>query len=320
MHEALRAAHITRRISAHLLRNTAIAAGLAGLAAPLMTASGEAAAADPAPRSTVGLAINATGTGFGFYRGVDDAVYMRTFYDATGWSAQSRIGGQTYGAPAAAVAGSTVVVAVRGVDDAIWVRTMHNGTWSPWTSWGGRLNSAPAVAGGSDGRIDVFARGVDNALWSRTLPAGGTLQPWTSLGGQISTAPAAVTIQDGHIEIAAAGMDHAVWLKSTSGPWNSIGGLTYSPPALAYIPQSNGVFALVRGVDDALWVNGLAGAPTGWESIGGRLIDGPTAAGTREPRPYAIAAVRGVDQAIWTTTYPTQSGGWSSFTRAWPVA
>ena len=110
-----------------------------------------------------------------------------------------------------------------------------------------------------------------------------------------------------------------MWTTSTfSGwAWKSAGGRTYNAPAIGYIPQTNGEFALVRGTDDVLWANGSGGGhSTGWQRIGGKLIDGPTAAGTREPTPHMIAAVRSTDNAVWTIGYPTD-GGWSAFTRAW---
>ena len=286
-----------------------------GVAAP---AAGASAAVPPnqAPRSAVALAFDPAGTGFAFYRGVDRAVYMRTFR-GTGptWSAQSRLGGVIVGAPAAAFAGTTAIVAARGTDNALWLRMRHNGTWGRWTSWGGVLTSSPAISGTSDGRIDVFARGTDGAVWTRTLPAGGTLTRWRSLGGRVTTAPA---VANTLTEIVATGTDHAVWATDGSG-WTRIGGRTYSAPASGYIPQSNGGFVLIRGTDNALWANGIGGGgSTGWKRIGSkRITGGPTAAGTRVPAPRMIAAVIGTDHAVWTTWSPARNDSWSKFTRAW---
>jgi hypothetical protein len=329
MLETSRSARISRRISLHPLRKALIlvactAAGLIGLAAvpaAARAATGAPGAVPPnqAPRSAVALAFDPAGAGSAFYRGADNAVYMRAFSGAgPAWSAQTRIGGVIIGAPAATVARTTVVVAARGADNALWLRMMDNGTWGKWTSWGGVLSASPAITGGSDGRIDAFVRGADRALWTRTLRADGSLTAWKSLGGRLSTGPTAVTIQDNSLAVAAAGTDHAVWTTGTSGGWRSLGGRTYSAPALGYIPQSNGLFVLARGTDNALWANGLGGgASTGWRKIGGRLTDGPTAAGTREPLPHMIAAVIGTDHAAWTTRYPTNNGRWFGFTRAW---
>ena len=266
---------------------------------------------DQAPRSAVALAFDPAGAGFAFYRGADNAVYTRTFSGpGPAWSAQSRVGGVITGAPAAAVARTTVVVAARGTDNALWLRMMHNGTWGDWASWGGALSSSPAVSGTADGRIDVFARGTDLAVWTRTLPAGGALTPWRSIGGRVTTAPA---VPNTLAEVYAAGTDHAVWVNSGSG-WKSLGGRTYSAPAVGYLPQSNGGIVYVRGTDNALWGQGAPSGPVpaSWRKIGGKLTDAP-AAETREPAIRAIVGVIGADHALWTTP-----GAWSNtFTRAW---
>ena len=318
------------RTPQHLLRKTllvfacaATGLGLAAVPAPATVGTAVAPLAAPpnqAPRSAVALAFDSTGSGFAFYRGQDNAVYMRTFRGST-WSAQRRLGGVIVGAPAAAVARTTVVVAARGTDNTLRLRMMHNGTWGRWTSWGGALSASPAITGGSDGRIDAFVRGKNNALWTRTLRPGHPLTAWKSLGGRLSTAPAAVTIQDNYFDVAAGGTDHAVWTASTATKWawKSVGGRTFSAPAIGYIPQSNGEYILIRGTDGRLWANGFGGqTSTGWRRIGGKLmIGGPTAAGTRQPTPHITAAIRGTDHAVWTTRYPTANGGWSGFTRAW---
>jgi hypothetical protein len=292
-----------------------VAAGLVGLTAPAAAAPDAIVApANQAARSAVGLTFDSTGSGMAVYRGADNAVYMRTFFNAGTWSAQSGIGGAIIGAPAIAVGRTTVVVAARGTDNALWVRMMNQGLWGSWTSWGGRLTSSPALTGGSDPRVDAFVRGADNALWTRTID--GSQTAWRSLGGRLSTAPAAVTIQDHSFDVAVAGSDHAIWNLEGSR-WHSMGGRTYSAPAIGYIPQTNGGFYLARGVDNALWADGVGGGDsTGWQKLGGRLSEGPTAAGTQEPEAYMIVAVRGVDEAVWTTVYGA-GRPWGHFTRAW---
>jgi hypothetical protein len=264
-----------------------------------------------APQSAIALAFDSTGSGFAFYRGQDNAVYLRTFRGRH-WSAQRRLGGHIIGAPAAAVARATVIVAARGTDNTLRMRMMHNGTWSSWVSWGGKLTASPAITGGSNGRIDAFVRGADHALWTRALRPGQPLARWTKLGGRLSTGPAAVSVGTGSFEVAAAGTDHAVWTTSTSAKWawKSIGGHTRSAPAMGYIPQSNGGWVLIRGHRDGLWARGSGGGTvTPWRRIGTKQIIGaPTAAGTREPVPYMIAAVRDTHRAPWITRYPTDAG------------
>jgi hypothetical protein len=103
--------------------------------------------ADQATTSAVALAADPSGFDHAFYRGQDGAVYERTFRDGV-WSAQTGIGGKIVGAPAAAFAGTTLIVAVRGTDGALWLKMNSQGTWSGWQNLGGVLSAAPAVTGG----------------------------------------------------------------------------------------------------------------------------------------------------------------------------
>lgn len=303
-----------RPLRAALAVTACAVAGLAGLAVLPAAASPAAPAAvspNQAPRSAAALAFGPGGTGYAFYRGADNAVYLRTFTgSAPAWSAQAGIGGVIVGAPAAAFSGTTLVLAARGTDNALWVRMLQNGAWGRWASWGGTLTSSPAVSGMPSGRADVFARGADNAIWTRTLAAGGLLTGWRSIGGRVVTAPAVASTLT---EVYAVGTDHAVWVNVGSG-WRSLGGRTDSTPAVGYIPESNGAFVYVRGTDNALWGETIGGGNiSGWRKIGGSLADAPAAAGTRVPDPHTIVGVIGADKALWTTP-----GGWSNaFTRAW---
>jgi len=277
--------------------------------------------ANQAARSAVALAVDSAGSGYAFYRGQGDAVYLRTVRNGT-WSAQTSLGGAITGAPSAAVAGnSTVLVGARGTDNALWVRTLSNGTWGPWRTWGGSMSASPALAGASDGSVYAVSRGSDGSVLAAARTPGGTLSAWTRLGGQVVTAPAAVSTAPGSVEVYAAGTDHAVWRDALSGGrwsgWKRLGGLTYSAPAAARLPGSNSVQVLIRGTDNALWAStGTAGAFGGRHRVGGVLIDGPAASGT--PAPGVDVAVRGTDNAIWTAAY--RSGTWSGFTRTWAPA
>lgn len=318
---------INSRTTGHLFKQALIvlagAATMLGLAAVPAGARPSAAArtAPPnqAPRSAVAVAFDATGSGFAFYQGTDHAVYMRTFFGARAWSAQTRIGGHIVGAPAAAVARTTVVVAARGTDNTLRLRMMHNGTWGRWTSWGGTLSAAPAITSTSLGRIDVFIRGADHALWVRTLRPGQPLTKWTRLGGHLSTAPAAVATGENSFAVYAGGPGHFVWVASSPGwAWTSLGGRrTYSAPAIGFVPQTNGGWLLIRGTGNTLWGKGpQVLANVKWQRIGSKLIIGaPTAAGTRQPAPHIIAVVRDTNRAPWTAT--SAGSSWSAFTRPW---
>lgn len=299
-----------------------VAAGALGAGVvPAARTALAAVAPNQAPRSAVALAIDPAGTGYAFFRGQGDAVYLRTVRNGT-WSGQASLGGTVIGAPAAAIAGnSTLVVGARGTDSALWVRTLSNGTWSPWRSWGGRMSASPALAGSSDGRVYAFSRGPDGSLQTATMAPGGAVTGWRGLGGRLVTAPAAVSAAPGSAEVYAAGTDRAVWRDALSGGrwsgWKRLGGATYSAPAAAWIPGSNSTHLFARGTDNALWENtGSVGAFGGWHKLGGVLIDGPAAAGA--PPPGLDVAVRGTDTAVWTASY--RSGRWSGFARAWAAA
>jgi peptidoglycan/xylan/chitin deacetylase (PgdA/CDA1 family) len=303
-----------------------VALGISTLSAVPAAAHQSGAAAAPvvaanqAAKSAVAMVIDASGSGFAFYRGQGDAVYMRSFRNGT-WSAQTSIGGMIVGAPAAAITRNGVTVAARGTDSELWLREMFQGTWGPWHSWGGILSTSPALTGASDFRVDAFARGTDGALWTRTLPSGRPLTAWQNLGGRLTTAPAAVTFGPGSINVYAAGSDHAVWTRSLAGgawsAWRSIGGRTYSAPAAAWIPQSNGAFVFARGTDNELYVDTFAaGRASGWRTLGGIVIDAPAAAGT--PANGMDVAIRGNDNAVWNKLL--RNGTWSAFTRAWVPA
>jgi peptidoglycan/xylan/chitin deacetylase (PgdA/CDA1 family) len=305
---------------------TCVAAGVSGLGAASAVANqsqatAAAVAANQPAKSALAMAMNANGSGYAFYRGQGNAVYMRTFNGAS-WSAQSSVGGVIVGAPAAAIIPNGVVVAARGTDNALWLREMVKGTWGAWRSRGGTLSASPAVTGASDSRVDAFMRGTDGGLWTRTLRSGQPLTAWRSLGGQVTTAPAALSLGSGRISVYAAGTDHRVWTRSLSGgawsAWSPIAGIsTYSAPAAAANPQGNAWSVFVRGTSNALFVDTFgAGSPTGWQSLGGVLIDGPAAAGASG---YGTdVAVRGTDNAVWRKQL--RNGSWSALTRVWAPA
>jgi peptidoglycan/xylan/chitin deacetylase (PgdA/CDA1 family) len=311
-----------------LSRKRSIAAASVAVAAfgpGLLPGTGQAAPAavpaNQAARSAVALAVDPPGTGYAFYRGQGDAVYLRTVRNGT-WSSQTSLGGTIIGAPSATVVGnSTVAVGARGTDNALWVRTLRNGSWGPWQKWGGSLSASPALAGVSDGSIYAAVRSPDGSVLAALRTPGGALSAWTRLGGQVITAPAAVSTAAGSIEVYAAGTDHAVWRDALSGGrwsgWRRLGGTTYSAPAAAPIPGSSSMQVLIRGTDNALWAStGTAGTFGGWRKVGGVLIDGPAGSGTAAPG--VDVAVRGTDNAVWTVAY--RSGHWSGFTRAWAPA
>ncbi len=270
-----------------------------------------------APTSAVALVQDPGGFAHAFYRGQDTSVFSRTDRDGA-WSAETSHGGLIVGAPSAALAGSTLVVAGRGIDSALWVRMNRNGTWSGWQTLGGILTAAPALAGRPDGGIDAFVRGNDDQLYTRTMAPDGNWSPWAWLGGVLATGPAAVAVGADRVDVFVAGSDHAVWrLTRSAGAWSSwqaLGGLTYSAPVASVTPQGTGAWVFVRGIDNALWLNAGGGGSTGWQTLGGVLIDAPAAAGATG---RVDVVVRGMDNAVWLLQH--RSGTWSGWSRTWPI-
>jgi peptidoglycan/xylan/chitin deacetylase (PgdA/CDA1 family) len=313
----------SRRTTALLAAASVLLAALSVAPAGVSASSRHAAQIAPAnqaPTSAVALAADPGGFDFAFYRGRDGAVYQRTFRDGV-WSAQTSIGGRIVGAPAAALAGSTLVVAARGTDSALWLRMNNQGTWGPWESLGGLLSAAPAVVGDAAGRIDVFVRGSDNRLYTRARPAGGTWPPrWTSLEGGLASGPAAVSTGAGGIDVYITGLNHAVWRRSRSSGgwsgWQSLGGQTHTAPAATWNAQSGAAWVFVRGTNNMLYLRPGTGASTAWQRLGGTLIDAPAAVATAGGGIDVV--VRGTDNALYSRLH--RSGAWSGWSRAWVPA
>jgi len=277
-------------------------------------AAAQAVPANQAATSAVALAADPGGFSHAFYRGQDTAVFERTVQDGV-WSGQTSLGGRIRGAPSAAMAGSTLVVAGRGMDSGLWVRLNRNGTWGGWQDLGGILSSAPAVVARADGGVDAFARGADDQLWTRTMAPDGSLSVWSTLNGVLATGPAAVAVGASRLDVYVAGSDHSVWRRTRSAGgwsgWEPLGGLTYSAPSAAPSPQGTDAWVFVRGLDNGLFLS----AGGGWQPLGGVLIDAPGATGASG---RVDVAVRGTDNALWSLLH--RSGAWSGWSQAWAPA
>jgi peptidoglycan/xylan/chitin deacetylase (PgdA/CDA1 family) len=306
----------------------AVAALLVVIALPAAPASpsvarplaAQAVPANQATTSAVALVADTGGFDHAFYRGQDGAVYQRTFRDGV-WSAETGIGGEIVGAPAAALAGATLVVAARGSDGALWLRTQDQGTWGPWESLGGVLAAAPAVIGDPTGRIDVFVRGINNQIYTRARPPGGSWSSWASIGSGAASGPAAVRVGASGIEVYVARTDHTIWGSSRSAAgwsaWQPLGGVSHSAPAATSNPKSGTVSVFVRGTNNMLYLKQRkAGTWTGWQRLGISLIDAPAAVTTA--RLGLDVVVRGTDNALWSGRQ--RSGAWSAWSRAWVPA
>jgi peptidoglycan/xylan/chitin deacetylase (PgdA/CDA1 family) len=314
---------LSRRVRALLAVSAVLLVALPTAAAAPAAARPRAVLAVPANQaatSAVALAADPGGFDHAFYRGEDGAVYQRTFRDGV-WTAQTGMGGRVVGAPAAALAGTTLVVGARGTDGALWLRTNTQGTWGAWQSLGGVLAAAPAVVGDASGRIDAFVRGTNNQLYTRTRLLAGSWSAWTSLGAGLASGPAAVSTGGGGLQVYVTRADHTVWGRSRSAAgwaaWQSLGGLTYTAPAAAWDAPGGTTWLFVRGTDNTLYLKqGRAGTWTGWQRLGGTLIDAPAAVA---PAGGGVdVVVRGTDNALWSRRH--RSGAWTGWSRGWVPA
>src|SRR5439155_11120380 len=91
--------------------------------------------------------------------------------------------------------------------------------------------------------------------------------------------PGAVSAAANRIDVFARGLDNALWHRAWDGtawqPWQSLGGVLSSGPAVTASGASRlDVFA--RGGDGALWHRAWDGAGwLAWENLGGRLTSDP---------------------------------------------
>jgi hypothetical protein len=104
-------------------------------------------------------------------RGMDNAVWMRSWNASTGWNSWATLGGLATSAPAiTSCASGHLDIFVRGSDNGLWQLGFNGTGWTGWKSLGGYWTSAPtAVCKTGTTTIDLYARAVDNAMWTRTV-------------------------------------------------------------------------------------------------------------------------------------------------------
>ncbi len=208
----------------------------------------------------------------------------------TGWTA---LGGTLTGGPAAipltATVSSTFVI---GTDNGVWQKTVADaGAASGWMNVGGLATSKPGAATGPSGVVTVVVRGSDAAAWMRQQTAG-RWSSWQSLGGTLKSAPAVAATTAG-LTVAAVGADNGLWVKNFTSSWSGwrrAGGLITADPALAATPGGS-VLAVIRGSDNADWVNVANATATSW--TGWRSIERPADLGTdRHGRQHSSPRIR----------------------------
>ncbi|MGH3655794.1 MAG: hypothetical protein ACRDUA_03960 [Micromonosporaceae bacterium] len=231
------------------------------------------------------------------------------------------LGGRLIGGPALAVApaevlgpDSALVVFGRGTENALWWRHQTATGWAPWRSLGGTLTSKPGAAVSMTnefGALNVFVRGADGYMWYRAWRATGDWAAWrTAIGSSLKritplagTGPGASAS-----EVAFARTDRHIAVLGRTGTANQFvdfGGLTNTDPGATRAPGPSVpvVVAFARGLDNALWYAQSAlplGGTVRWQSLGGRLTSGVTAATTPSGQVYVFAL--GGDNQVWMRT------------------
>ena len=203
-----------------------------------------------------------------FAQGTDNALWTRSFMAADGvWTPWTSLGGILTAEPAALAFGDPddasppsnlrIAVFVRGADGAMWRRELLGTSgWNDWSSLGGGLVSGPGAGGHPTSFIGTVAvRGTDNAAWYLTYDGEtGGVSPWFSGGGNLNAGPAAEFFCSP--ALWARGTNDAVWhaIDPPNG-WISYGGRAKSGPGTHVGLTFPFWFVVVRGNDDALWLN-----------------------------------------------------------------
>src|SRR5262245_57985366 len=221
--------------------------------------------------------------------------------------------GRITAGPAAVAVNGQVELFVRGYDDALWHGSFSGASWA-WDSLGGYLTSGPTAVVTGAAALTIFAQASDGAIYSRSR-SGASWSEWAMVGQPNDAVPpdvmllgnpAAVARAGGRIDLFARASDNTLRRRSFDGrawgPWQNLGGIITSSPAVAALGDTLYVFA--RGVDDALWywsINGSDQAAQGWFAAppDASIASAPAAAangGTVE------VIVRGADGRLWRTS------------------
>ncbi|MYV97642.1 hypothetical protein [Streptomyces sp. SID3343] len=228
------------------------------------------------------------------------------------WSLPTQpLGGTGVSAPALAVFGDRLYLAVRGLDDGVYVCRWDGNSWSPYTqvsSWGTDDTPALAVHGGrlylahhnSDNLVYVASTG-DGTNWTNPVQLPGTTPYGPALG-----------VQDGALVCAITGMDRGIWFSRLGTTWGAFSKhpalSTITAPAL--VNQGNTLHMGLTGTDGNPYLQSHANG--GWNTHVNLdrswLAVGSPALGMRNDALHY--AVTGADGRIWFKY--VSGGGWSA--------
>ena len=221
-------------------------------------------------------------------RGTDNGVYHNRF-DGLNWSGFAFLGGLTSSRPAlAAGANGTLELVVRGLDNGIYYNHFSGAAWSGFSAIGGATIDAPSLV--SHGFVlDLVVRGVGNGVYHNRFTICSFFPfiigwcGFTGLGGETPDAMALVKTNnfDAQVDLLVRGTDSVVYHNHLTGggSWSgfvSLSGTTPSPPALTTGGRPGTLAAVVRGMDDGIYLsqfNGTLWSP--FSSVGGTMQSAP---------------------------------------------
>ncbi|HWS89402.1 MAG TPA: hypothetical protein VN282_20680 [Pyrinomonadaceae bacterium] len=245
------------------------------------------------------------------------------------WSAFVPLGGEIFGAPAVLSRDpSTVNLYARGMDSRLYQNSWSSGIWQGWRLHedSPKFSSDPAACSLGTNHEQVFVDGPDGVT-TKEWQGGTTWTSWKPLPkGIILDAPAAVSRSPEVKNVYARGLNNSLWQNSWFGgnwggwePHNDGSILSSAPAVISTGPFHEQVF--VRGEDHAVWTKEWTASNgwTGWESLGGKINDAPTAV-SRQAGIVNVYAW-GKDDRLWQISkYDGKWHDWQQHLDGFPLA
>lgn len=286
----------------------------------------------PAPGVTPGIAVVVESNGQYFvsvaelfYTAADGSVWLKNLANGQ----VTAVGGRLVGGPSAMGDGSSAFVFGRGTDNQLWVNSCNQyGLCGSWQPLGGQVTARPGAVLRGPGAADysVYARGADGAVWARDHSAAGW-SAWHAVGGRLlaGTGPAAAKAYLDGTYLLVVGTNRELYIEEVGVTgFEPAGGATTANPALASIPEAQGLPAALvgfaRGTDGAGYYHRFLSSSPGWHSMGGRLTSGLAAdLEVLATIPESITLGLGTDSQIYQNTaewppYPPLFMGWRRVT------
>lgn len=258
----------------------------------------------------------------------DNLIYQKSERIAsstwTSWTALPS--GTTNDSPAIAVVGSTEYYVVRGSDgSSMWFgsKNLATSTFSGWTALSGATSSAPTLV--ADGRIlALVLTGTDNHVYYRIYDTATQLwNNWKVISSGVTSDKPTAAIQEGQLFIAVRGItlgSNALWygtVETNSGVfsgWKLLNGSSPSAPTLTAMHTSNGLYLMVRGQDNLIYINKWNGnAWQGWTSLPTGSTSNSPAIAVYENKLHLV--VVGMDgTSLWYNSMNVNTNSWSTWT------